>query len=86
MRSYTVINVYFLSLLLLLAAGCQSAPAPYGACPTPQQLAWQQMEMNLFCHFGPNTFTGAECRTGRYLLPYGPGLPPVDGHSTGCGF
>ena len=63
MRSYTVINVYSL-VLLLLAAGCQSAPAPYGACPTPQQLAWQQMEMNLFCHFGPNTFTGAEWGTG----------------------
>lgn len=64
MRSYTVIKVYFLLLLLLLAAGCQSAPVPYGACPTPQQLAWQQMEMNLFCHFGPNTFTGAEWGTG----------------------
>lgn len=37
-----------------------SPPAPYGACPTPQQVAWQRMEINMFCHFGPNTFTGAE--------------------------
>lgn len=33
---------------------------PYGAVPSPQQLAWQQMEQNLFIHFGINTFTGRE--------------------------
>ena len=54
---------------ILLAVGCQSAPAPFGACPTPQQVAWQQMEMNLFCHFGPNTFTGVE---------WGDGTEPED--------
>ena len=43
---------------VLLAAGCQEKP--YGAVPSPQQLEWQRMEMNMFCHFGPNTFTGAE--------------------------
>ena len=28
--------------------------------PTREQLEWQDMEMNMFCHFGPNTFTGNE--------------------------
>ena len=42
----------------LLAAACTEKP--YGAVPSPQQLEWQRMEMNMFCHFGPNTFTGAE--------------------------
>lgn len=35
-------------------------PAPYGPVPTEVQLQWQRMEMNMFCHFGPNTFTGKE--------------------------
>ncbi|WP_455584885.1 alpha-L-fucosidase [Bacteroides sp.] len=28
--------------------------------PSPQQLAWQQMELTAFLHFGMNTFTGRE--------------------------
>jgi alpha-L-fucosidase len=40
--------------------GTSDAPAPYGAVPSPQQLEWQKMEMNMFTHFGPNTFTGRE--------------------------
>ena len=50
----------FISLSAIIACSKVSPPAPYGACPTPQQVAWQRMEINMFCHFGPNTFTGAE--------------------------
>lgn len=35
-------------------------PATISPTPTPQQLAWQRTETNLFLHFGVNTFTGRE--------------------------
>ena len=46
-----------LALALVLTA-CEEKP--YGALPTPHQIAWQDLEMTMFCHFGPNTFTGLE--------------------------
>ena len=55
------------SAILLFVATCLSctrAPQPYGPVPTEAQLAWQRMEINMFCHFGPNTFTGAEWGSG----------------------
>jgi alpha-L-fucosidase len=39
-------------------------PKPYGPVPTAAQVTWQRMEMNMFCHFGPNTFTGLEWGVG----------------------
>ena len=62
---------------ILLLHGCASVitsggtppPSPYGPCPTPQQVRWQRMEMNMFCHFGPNTFSGKE---------WGEGTEPED--------
>lgn len=50
-------------LLFCLALSCmfaQTVPAPYGPVPMPAQIQWQRMEMNMFVHFGPNTFTGKE--------------------------
>lgn len=44
--------------LALLVVSC--AEKPYGAIPSAGQLEWQAMEMNMFCHFGPNTFSGKE--------------------------
>ena len=57
----------FRLLLFILTAtllGC-TEPVAYGPVPTDAQLAWQRMEVNMFCHFGPNTFTGAEWGTGK---------------------
>ena len=57
---------YLCFLILLLAGSCQQKdklvppPTPYGPVPTEAQVQWQRMEMNMFCHFGPNTFTGKE--------------------------
>ena len=50
---------------LVLAACSAPTPKPYGPVPTDAQLAWQRMEINMFCHFGPNTFTGAEWGSGQ---------------------
>ena len=49
-------------LLMAVAAGCASPsdPEPFGPVPTPEQLAWHKSEMNMFAHFGPNTYSGLE--------------------------
>jgi alpha-L-fucosidase len=39
-------------------------PAPCGALPTRQQLAWHEREFYAFVHFNMNTFTGIEWGTG----------------------
>ncbi len=69
MITYTKTQIISLSVLLcgVLFAGCRDVepPAPFGAVPSQQQVAWQQMETNLFVHFGPNTFTNAEWGDGK---------------------
>ncbi|MCR5710659.1 MAG: alpha-L-fucosidase [Bacteroidales bacterium] len=58
-------TIAFLAAAALALCSCgPQPPAPFGACPTPDQVAWQRMEMNMFFHFGPNTFTGAEWGSG----------------------
>ncbi|MBR4756494.1 MAG: alpha-L-fucosidase [Bacteroidales bacterium] len=59
MKYWTIIPA---AIAGLLVAGCSKAglPEPYGALPTESQVEWQKMEMNMFVHFGPNTFTGRE--------------------------
>ncbi|WP_222538964.1 alpha-L-fucosidase [Pedobacter polysacchareus] len=55
-------SFFFLCSFLLCTGGtfAQKAPAPYGAVPNKNQLAWQDMEYYMFIHFGPNTFTDKE--------------------------
>ena len=46
--------------LVVVAAGAVEPPAAFGPVPSPQQLAWQEMEYGMFCHFGVNTFYDQE--------------------------
>lgn len=57
-----IFAMFFASMLVM---ACVEAPAPYGPTPTASQVEWQQMEYNMFIHFGPNTFTGAEWGSGK---------------------
>ena len=50
---------------LLAATNCARTLEPYGPTPSEAQVEWQRMEMNMFVHFGPNTFSGLEWGTGR---------------------
>ncbi|MBQ8702813.1 MAG: alpha-L-fucosidase [Bacteroidales bacterium] len=58
------ISLISLAAMAMLSACTLREPEPFGPVPTEAQLAWQRMEINMFCHFGPNTFTGAEWGSG----------------------
>ena len=51
-------------ILAFLYAANAAPPAPLPPVPTPQQLAWQEMEYGMFCHFGINTFHNQEWTDG----------------------
>ena len=54
-------RLYAIVAIALTLCACRNEePQPYGAVPTEAQMEWQRMETNMFCHFGPNTFTGLE--------------------------
>lgn len=49
---------------LAALAGSAEAPKPYGALPSPAQVAWHEMEFYGFVHFTTNTFTDREWGNG----------------------
>ena len=68
-RKYTLTMLVLTGLLFSCGGpsggGTAPGPEPYGPVPTDGQLRWQQMERNLFLHFGPNTFSGKEWGDGK---------------------
>lgn len=53
------------SISTLLAMAISKDPVPFGAIPSPRQLAWHERQTYAFVHFGPNTFTAKEWGDGR---------------------
>jgi alpha-L-fucosidase len=51
-------------LLVLSAAQSIQPPPPLPPVPTAQQVAWQELEYGMFCHFGLNTFHNLEWSDG----------------------
>ena len=53
-------RMIFFLLAAMICTVKPGAQSPKQALPTPQQLAWHDMEYYWFIHFGPNTFTDKE--------------------------
>lgn len=63
LRRFTLAAIFMLAATAYLAvnaAGRREKYEPCGPLPTPQQIAWQQMEMYAFLHYSINTYTDQE--------------------------
>ncbi|HSN49809.1 MAG TPA: alpha-L-fucosidase, partial [Bacteroidales bacterium] len=64
-------RIYLISCLWFLIPNFSSSqekvdpPKPIYPIPSPSQMAWHEMEMNAFIHFGINTFTDQEWGMGN---------------------
>lgn len=51
-------------LIVAINQNAAAPPKPLLPIPSPEQLAWQQLEYGMFCHFGINTFHNEEWTDG----------------------
>ena len=53
-------RLFVITIIVSVMFSCTKAPSPIYPVPTESQLAWQQLEMYAFVHFGLNTFNDLE--------------------------
>lgn len=58
-RCISIVAAAALAMAVTVRAGI-APPEPFGAVPSPRQLAWHQLEFYGFCHFTVDTFTDRE--------------------------
>jgi len=63
MKVESILSIIFLGIFVFCSK--TSPPKPFGPTPSPQQLAWHELEYYAFVHFNMNTFTDYEWGTGK---------------------
>lgn len=63
-----LLSLFFMAGMISCYHTSDIPPKPYGATPSPEQVAWQKMEYYMFIHFGPNTFSENKDTNGHQNL------------------